>query len=380
VLVTTDTVDPAAFAEQTGWAIKPQGACKGEHCVPLPPEARDGAGDVVIGVVAGRLGMPLVVDVEHGLTAIGPESAVTGRMLTTAEAPDLELPTFDGGTFRLSDLRGTKVILVAWASWCGCAHDLPLWAQLRERLRPLGVEIVTVAMDTAGVEAGRAFVERAAPKHPATVDAAHSLGRLFGVVNVPSGVWIDEDGMIVRPAEPAFPGRVVIFEELKKADLETEATHAVGTLDKMREVLKSDDDGLKASTVSLVEMTRVIADNAEPELYLQMVLDWAEKGAASAYALATHEVVERSAPRSAEVSEAAAHFELGQHFERAGDHPAAVAHWRRAHELQPLNWTYKRQAWRFEYGAEGRPELYDSSMEQDLRTVGPENYYPKLQA
>jgi peroxiredoxin len=299
-------------------------------------------------------------------------------MLSTAEAPDLVLPMFDGGIFRLSDLRGTKVLILAWASWCGCAHDLPLWAELRERVRPKNLEIVTVAMDAVGAEPGRSFVERAAPKHPAAIDERHSLGRLFGVVNVPSGVWIDESGMIVRPPEPAFPGRVVIFEELRKADLAREAERAGGTLDRMREVLKS-DRGLTSSTVSLVEMTRVIADHAEPELYLEMLLDWAEKGADSAYVLPPHEVVERSAPRSPDEATAAAHFELGQHLERSGDHQAAVAHWKRAHALQPLNWTYKRQAWRFEYGDGGRPELYDGSMETDLRSVGPENYYPKLQ-
>jgi len=37
--------------------------------------------------------------------------------LTTAVAPDLELPDVDGNPFRLSSLRGQKVLLVAWASW-----------------------------------------------------------------------------------------------------------------------------------------------------------------------------------------------------------------------------------------------------------------------
>ena len=61
--------------------------------------------------------MPLVADVAHGIWALGPETAVTGRALTTAVAPELELPDADGNPFKLSSLRGQKVLLVAWASW-----------------------------------------------------------------------------------------------------------------------------------------------------------------------------------------------------------------------------------------------------------------------
>jgi hypothetical protein len=61
--------------------------------------------------------MPLVADEAHGLLALGPETAVTGRALTTAVAPDLELADVDGAPFRLASVRGQKVLLVAWASW-----------------------------------------------------------------------------------------------------------------------------------------------------------------------------------------------------------------------------------------------------------------------
>ncbi|MCW2526068.1 MAG: hypothetical protein JWM76_928, partial [Pseudonocardiales bacterium] len=264
-------------------------------------------------------------------------------------------------------------------SWCGCAHDLPLWQEVYEKVQPLGLEIVTVAMDTAGVDAGKAFVERANPSHPAAIDTAHVMGSRFGVTNVPNAVWIDENGMIVRPAEPAFPGRVVIFEEIRKADLAREQEHAEGDLTLMRQILKSDKDGLAPEVTERLELTRKIADAAEPELYLKMVLDWAEKGSASEYVLSADEVVARSAPRSLAESEAAAHFELGRYLQLENDHDGAVGHWRKAHELQPLNWTYKRQAWRFEYGENGDPSRYEGSMEKDLREVGPENYYPKLQ-
>lgn len=105
----SEPVDVAAFERRTGWAIKPEGACKGDVCVPLP------ATDAV--TVSERLGMPLVADEEHGLWALGPETGFTGRALTTAALPDIALPDLSGEVFELRSLRGQKVLLVAWASW-----------------------------------------------------------------------------------------------------------------------------------------------------------------------------------------------------------------------------------------------------------------------
>lgn len=107
-------VDHAAFTQQTGWEIKPEGACKGTRCVPLPAAATaDGLVDVSI--LAERLGMPLVRDEEVGLWSLGPEAG--GRALTDVQVPDFALPDLAGREFRLSSLRGKKVLLVAWASW-----------------------------------------------------------------------------------------------------------------------------------------------------------------------------------------------------------------------------------------------------------------------
>jgi len=111
------TVEPAALEARTGWAIKPQGACKGEVCVPLP-EATSASGAVDVKMLAERLGMPLVRDEAHDIWALGPDTGVTGRALTTAVAPELVLPDLrTDKAFSLSSLRGQKVLLVAWASW-----------------------------------------------------------------------------------------------------------------------------------------------------------------------------------------------------------------------------------------------------------------------
>ena len=110
MILTTASPTAAEFEAATGWEIKPDGACKGDVCVPLGAEAFDFAN------VTERLGMAVVHDIERGLTAIGPES-LHGRALATAVAPDLVLPDLDGNDFQLSSLRGQKVVVVAWAPY-----------------------------------------------------------------------------------------------------------------------------------------------------------------------------------------------------------------------------------------------------------------------
>ncbi len=106
-------VDRAAFGAATGWEIKPEGACKADRCVPLPDASPEGPIDARM--LAQRLGMALVADAAHGLWALGPESG--GHALLSAEMPDLELPDRHGRPFSLRSLRGTRIVMVAWASW-----------------------------------------------------------------------------------------------------------------------------------------------------------------------------------------------------------------------------------------------------------------------
>jgi hypothetical protein len=93
--------------------LKPEGACKGDVCIPLDPAPGD---PVAADELARQMGLPIVEDAEHGLWALGPES-IGGRALTTAEAPELCLPDLDGQEFRLSSLRGQKVLVYAWAPY-----------------------------------------------------------------------------------------------------------------------------------------------------------------------------------------------------------------------------------------------------------------------
>jgi hypothetical protein len=111
VIVTDLDITAEEFAAGTGWEIKPEGACKADICVQL-----DQRGGFDLAIAAARLRMAIVHDADQGLFALGPES-LGDRALVSAEAPELVLDDIDGNQFRLSSLRGQKVVLVAWAPY-----------------------------------------------------------------------------------------------------------------------------------------------------------------------------------------------------------------------------------------------------------------------
>lgn len=115
MIITEATCTASDFTTATGWEPKPEGMCQGDICVPAPG-ALTSDGRVDIERAAQVLGMPIVLDDLHGVRALGPAS-LGGHALTTAVAADPELRTFDGASFRLSSLRGRKVVLAAWASY-----------------------------------------------------------------------------------------------------------------------------------------------------------------------------------------------------------------------------------------------------------------------
>ena len=229
-----------------------------------------------------------------------------------------------------------------------------MWQAHRERWFPQGLEIVAVALDVDAEEA-KPFIEQAGAAYPCVIDQSHVCDELFGFVNVPNAVWIDEDGMIVRPSEPAHPGTNPFTESFRSIDLST----------------------LPPDVAEVLREARKIRSDAEQ--YVAMIEDWVALGSNSRFALAPDEVVRRSAPRGDDEARAAAEFELGQWLHRAGDHTAAIPHWRNAHRLQRDNWTYKRQAWNFEDPMrQGHTDAYDSSWYEDIKELGAENYYPEI--
>jgi hypothetical protein len=178
---------------------------------------------------------------------------------------------------------------------------------LREELHPLGLEIVDVCLEMGGAEIARPYVTAAASTHPSLIDQAHLLDARFGVTNIPMVMWVDETGSIVRPPEAASPPAVGEAAE---------------------------------------RSSKLVGDGDRREKYAVRIRDWVANGAASQYALEPEAVIARSQPRSPNESRAAAHFELAQHiWQTEGLSERALFHFNSAHELQPANITYKRQAY-----------------------------------
>jgi hypothetical protein len=205
------------------------------------------------------------------------------------------------------------------------------------------------------------------------IDATHQMDSLFGVVNIPNVIWIDEQGMIVRPPEPGWPGKPKYPPEM---------------LEMLAERAARDPEGAERRT----EMLKKIGGGQDRGSYADAIRDWAAHGSASRFAMTPDEVVATSRPRDLDRSCAAAHFELANHLWRSGRRDSAIAEFNACYRLDPDNWTYKRQAWslvgseraggndlsRFNQSpAPGTDWPFDSDFDTDVAALGPGEYYPK---
>jgi hypothetical protein len=160
------------------------------------------------------------------------------------------------------------------------------------------------------------------------VDAKHTVSSAYQFINVPMGVWIDEHGRVVRPAEPAWT---------------TNSTLKVG-----------------ARSIT-----------TEGENYLAGLRDWVKNGERSSYVLSDEEFARRVKPRSAPEMEADASFKLAVWFHDNGNNELASKYWHRAQQLNPNDWNYARQEWSFTPAEAGKNWL-----EKFQKLEQP--YYPKL--
>ncbi len=175
---------------------------------------------------------------------------------------------------------------------------MPGWQKLYGELKDKNFEIVSVAEDTGGARAAGPAIRAAQPEYTVLIDPTHLVTRLYDMVNVPTAVWIDEQGRIVRPNEVAYVDNR--FKFLHHLD-------------------------------------------AAP--YLDAIRGWVEHGERSGFVLGPEELKKHLTPQTPEHARAAAEFALAEYLYRNGFGRDAIAHYKEAQRLNPSSWNFKRQAW-----------------------------------
>jgi len=155
-----------------------------------------------------------------------------------------------------------------------------------------------VAQDTGGAKDALPWITAAKPEFTALIDDKHLITRLYNMVNVPTAVWINEKGVIVRPPEVAY------------ADNRFKAMHGV--------------------------------DAGE---YLQAIRDWVTNGERSGFVVSEAELKTRLKAQTPDRAMADAEFALAEYLYKNGNGVDAIPHFKEAQRLSPDNWNYKRQAW-----------------------------------
>ena len=111
-------LSPDVVQRSLGWRLEAAGLCRGDTCVPLRPEhgllRHDG---LDVRALASLLDRPLALDVDERIACLGASAAERGHRLRSLDAPEFTLPDLGGHPHSLSEHRGRKVLLLAWASW-----------------------------------------------------------------------------------------------------------------------------------------------------------------------------------------------------------------------------------------------------------------------
>lgn len=112
-------------------------------------------------------------------------------------APDFDIPAFDGGEIRLSEFRGRPVVLNFWASWCApCRAEAPALSKVASEK---GDEVVFIGVNVRDREEdARKFIAEYGVPYRNGRDVDGLVEPAFGSVGIPTTVFIDANGTIVR--------------------------------------------------------------------------------------------------------------------------------------------------------------------------------------
>ncbi|MDN4606838.1 redoxin domain-containing protein [Sporosarcina highlanderae] len=137
-------------------------------------------------------------------TGAGSEVAMEDVGLRQGDLPpDFELVTLSGETVKLSDLKGKKVILNFWATWCPpCKAEMPhMQNYYRNSAEDDNVEILAVNLTTGehrGVKAVQEFADSYGLTFPIPLDETGVVGESYQAFRIPTTYLLNTDGTIAQ--------------------------------------------------------------------------------------------------------------------------------------------------------------------------------------
>ena len=110
-------------------------------------------------------------------------------------APDFSLVSLDGENIRLSDLRGTPVLLNFWATWCDpCLSEMPL---LEEASQRYGDKLLVLGINQGDrLSDIEKFIAEEELSYVILLDTDEAVGEAYDLHGYPTSVFIDARGVI----------------------------------------------------------------------------------------------------------------------------------------------------------------------------------------
>jgi peroxiredoxin len=140
--------------------------------------------------------------------------ATQAAVPTPQPAPEFALPARDGGELSLSSLKGQVVMINFWATWCGpCRQEMPLLEQIHARYEPLGFTLLGVNVEPDS-RAATQWLQGMPVSFPILFDTKNAVAEQFGVLGMPSTVFVDREGRVRHVHRGYKPG-----DEAQYADL-----------------------------------------------------------------------------------------------------------------------------------------------------------------
>lgn len=147
-------------------------------------------------VLIALLGVAIVqaMDKKAEPENVSQEAASMGGLKVGAKAPDFELKTLAGDTVKLSDLKGKKVMLNFWATWCPpCKAEMPA---MEEFHKEAGDDVVILAVNIDPHLDVKAFVDENGITFPIPLDEEDKVNEMYQVLSIPTTYFIDTKGNI----------------------------------------------------------------------------------------------------------------------------------------------------------------------------------------